>query len=438
MNEHTDREIRVLLLLDESWNDDLYPNNNMTNWFGGFEHIRLFTVSGSSTYPKNDCCDDYFLIGENEMIKSLFGGKKVGHEYRLDKDTAAKEPAFRVDVGENAGIKRIFSCETARLCQDLVWRFGRYDTEKLKDFLGKVKPDVIFSQRRANVKMCRLESTVLKYCDAPMLVYTGDDDYSLRQFSLSPVFWLRRFWVRKWIKKMMKQYRLVYSQSKSQMEEFEKAFGVDTEFLVKCGEFTEDKVHKTVHSPIHLVYAGKLYCNRWRTLKKTADEIAKINHESGNAGFVLDIYTRDRISKKQNRALNDGVNSVIHGAAAPEELAAIYQNSDIALHVEGLDLRNRLLTRHSFSTKVMDCLGSGCALMIFSWKEHSAYRVFSESGAAFTVDSGQRLYEVLSEIRRDSAVITDYANRAFVYGIENHNKKMIQKMLYEDFRKAVN
>ena len=88
--------------------------------------------------------------------------------------------------------------------------------------------------------MCRLEYTISQLTDAPIVAYTGDDEYSLRQKSYSPVFWIRRFWTRAWLKKMIPQYKLFYSQSDRQMKEFQKEFGVKTKFLVKCGTFDEN------------------------------------------------------------------------------------------------------------------------------------------------------------------------------------------------------
>ena len=89
--------------------------------------------------------------------------------------------------------------------------------------------------------------------------------------------------------------------------------------------------------------------------------IKEIN--KGGVKIILDIYTANEITKKINKALNDGVNSFIHAAVSQKELQIIYQNCDIALHVESFDIKNKLLVRMSFSTKIIDCLSSGCAVM---------------------------------------------------------------------------
>lgn len=57
--------------------------------------------------------------------------------------------------------------------------------------------------------------------------------------------------------------------------------------------------------------------------------------------MVLDIYTTNEISPKVLNILNDNKNSFVHKAVSLEELKDIYSNSDIALHVEGFDIKTK-------------------------------------------------------------------------------------------------
>lgn len=429
--------VRILLLLSESWNDKTAPNNNMTNWFKNFSNLEIWTISGSSQIPENQCCEHYFMIGENEMIKSLISPKKAGKYVHLDKSLSEKRQHNKCDISENKRIKQIFSGEPARLIRDCVWRFGRYNLEELKHFIDMSDPDIVFSQRRGSVKMCRLEYIVSQITDAPMIAYTGDDEYSLRQFSVSPFFWGRRFWTRAWLNRMIPKYKLFYCQSDRQMKEFQKKFGIKTKFLVKCGDFREDKIHKDINDPLQVVYAGKLYCNRWKTLKILADIIRKVNAENANIKIQLNIYTADKVCKKQKDALNDGVSSIIQGRVSAIELLSIYDRSDIVLHVEGFDLKNRLLTQDSFSTKVMDCLSSGCAVMALCWEGHAAYQYLKKMDAAITASTTEEIYHKVNELVQNPMLVYQYAKKAYICGKKNHQRQDVQRMLEEDFHKVI-
>ena len=150
--------------------------------------------------------------------------------------------------------------------RDAIWRFGRIDKKKLAEFLENANPDIIFSQRKGNVKMCRLEYEIQKISKAPMVAYTGDNEYLQDGLTGTLIQKLHYLWIRHWLDKMIPTYRLYYSMSEEQMRFYNKKFGINTKFLVKCGEFSEKLIHKTINTPIRLVYAGKLYCGRGATL----------------------------------------------------------------------------------------------------------------------------------------------------------------------------
>ena len=423
--------MKILLLLSESWNDKIYSNNNMTNWFTDFDNIEIRTISGSGIYPYNSICKDYFLISENQMLKSLFTGKKVGEIYNTE-----SQNTFQNEQSETGNKKR-FSCEFFRLCRDFVWRFGRYNYPLLKEFILDFKPDIIFSQRYGDVKMCRMEQIVGKIAKVPMVIYTGDDEFSLNLISYDPFFWIRRFWQRNCLKKQYPSYKLVYSQSKDQMNDLKKAFNSNTKFLVKCADFDINRVHTSVNDPIQIVYGGKFYCNRYKTLGQIANSIRKINKDANKIIMQLNIYTRDKVTSKQNLLLNDGVNSIIHGSVSATEMKEILSKADINLHVESFDKAQRLSTKYSFSTKVMDCLGSGCAVMAVCWEKHAAYQYLKENDAAICANSPKEIYDKLYEISRNPGIVLEYAKKAYDCGTLNHQRENIQKQIYDDFLKVI-
>lgn len=424
--------MKILLLLSESWNDIQSPNNNMTNWFTNFPDAEIRTVSGSSQLPYNHCCKHYFMIGEKAMLKSLWNGKKVGEALHLD-----DYPHYIPTASGTHYTSKLISNNFTRLARDFVWRFGKYDVEGLAKYISDFDPDIVFSQRRGSVKMCQIEKLVASLTDAPMVAYTGDDEYSLHQFSLSPIFWLRRFWTRHALKKRIPHYKLFYSQSERQMREFERDFGVQTKFLVKCGQFDKEKVHTSVHTPVRILYAGKLYCNRWKTLAMLAKAIRQVNQTYDQNVFSLHIYTKDKISKRQSRLLHDGVHSILHGAVAGDKLPELYKNADIALHVEAFDRKNRLLTQDSFSTKAMDCLSGGCAAMVISWNGHAAYQYLKAHDAAFVAASYDEILQMLDQIAKDKSLVTTYAERACQLGIQKHQHRIITEQIKNDFYKVM-
>lgn len=433
--------MRILLLTSEAWNDELYPNNNMSTWFTGFKNVEIANIYSSPGTPVNNCCKKYFQFTEKMMLKSIFSKYKAGKKIVFDdfphtySELNKSEKLSRKEKKLYA-VLRSFSSEAVRLLRDIIWGLGRFNRIELKSFIDEFRPDIIFTQRKASIKMCRIERLVLSLCNAPMVAYTGDDEYSLKQFSLSPFFWIRLFWLRKNLKKNIPNYKIFYCQSGEQMKEFRKDFNSNTKFLVKCGDFSECNVHTSVNNPINIVYAGKLYCNRWKTLSLLADCIRDIN--KNGIKFVLNIYTKDNVTKRQKIRLSDGVNSFIREPVTACELKKIFKKADIALHVEGFDLKNKLLVKYSFSTKIMECLSSGCAVMAICDESQAGYSYLKQENAAFVATNRQEITDILTKISNSPDLIVEFSKSAFNCGIRNHGRDYIQKKLLEDFNYVLN
>ena len=430
------KKIRILVLSDEVWNDKIHGNNVLTNWFEGFEG-EFANVYCSPGKPNNNCCKKYFQITDTMMVKSILGKGTAGESFELNSSVDEN----KLD-GENEN-KKLYSnlksvtTESLRAIRELIWNYGKYDLEGLGNFIADFQPDIIFSPRMATIKILRLEKIVSDIANVPIVAFTGDAEYSMRLFRISPVFWVKKLILRRKLKQMMPNYSMYYTLSDEQKNEYTREFGNKFKILRKCGEFSENsEIIKKINKPIKLVYAGKLYSNRWKTLAEVAKAISLINKTE--LKMSLEIYTNDKVTKYQAKLLDDGVNSSIKKPVSPEELKDIYKKADIALHVESFDLKNRLLTRVSFSTKIIDCLASGCAVMAISWDKHSGYTYLSNEDAAITVGCKDDILKELIRISDNSELILEYSQKAKKCGQRNHQKQDVQKLLYDDFSNICN
>lgn len=425
--------MKILLITDEVWNDKIHGNNILTNWFAGMD-ITIANIYCSPGMPDNTCCSLYFQVTDAMMAKSLLGRKKAGRAFRYEGQENTKQAA----EGEH---KRFYSfmksitTESVRALREWIWLHGKYDEEALLRFISDFKPDLVFSPRYATRKIMKLERLVHQMTDAPFLAFTADDEYTLRQVRISPVYWVRRLLSRRDLKRNTAFYEKYLMFSREQAAFYAKEFGLETECLYKNGDFPKEFTPKEVHQPIRIVYAGKLYCNRWKVLAEIGDVLREINR--GQQRMVLDIYTRDQVSDRQKRRLQDGKNIFLKGAAAPEQLKSIYEAADMALHVESRDRKNRLLTRYSFSTKIIDCLASGCAVMAVCWSGQSGYRYLKDEKAAFCADSHEELQEILHKIVEMPVLVQEFQKNAWKCGIMHHEREAQQEHLLELFNEII-
>lgn len=438
-----DKKVRILIISAEVWRDDTNGGNVLSNIFKntGYEFAQIYCNPGN---PSNHLCKLYYQMTDSMMIKSILwktnpGLKLEFQEYPSNCKENKDDRNITVTAeGENRKLYNFFRdhrLEIFYVIRSLIWKIAQWNTSEFKDFIVQYNPDLIFAPCYASHELLAIDRAVKDICKVPMISYISDDNYGLKQFRLSPVYWINRLILRKNMRKTFKQYALIYTMTKEQKDEYEKLLHCKMKILRKSGDFSSVKKKITLNQPIRLIYAGGIYCGRWKTLAKIAAVLKNINKDS--VKIVLDIYTGNRLTNKQEKILNDGVNSVVHDSISQTELKKRYAASDIALHVESFDLKYKLLTRLSFSTKIIDCLMSGCAVMAICWRKHSGYIYLKENDIAICIDDERKIDYTLKKILLDPNILIDYANKALKFGIEHHQYEDIKRTFMKDLESFV-
>ena len=166
-------------------------------------------------------------------------------------------------------------------------------------------------------------------------------------------------------------------------------------------------------------------------LGKLAGAIKKLN--DGEIKAQLHIYSGSNLKQNQKRKLHDGRNSFLHHAIPYRELLERYRESDVAVHVESFDLKNRLLTRLSFSTKIIDCMNSGCAILAIGPETQGGIAYLKENDAAVCINRMKEIDSVIGELMNDTGRIKEYSQKASQLGQKNHVKETIEKQIRQDF-----
>lgn len=430
--------MKILLITDEEWNDAIYGNNVLTNWFEGLD-AELAQIYCSPGLPYNHICDRYFQITDAQMVRSLYTGKRAGgivQKPSLESDVKqSKVNAQR--AGSYKWLKQLslYVHTPMMMVRDAIWRLGRYDKKALKQFVDDFKPDVVFCPRMFTPKLRRLEKIVSTMTNAPFVAFTADNEASLNCYSWSPLFWFRRLAIHYSFKKHVSLYRHYFMFSEDQAKEYHLQYGLPTSCLYKCGAFTEKFESKTVKRPIRMIYAGRLYCNRWKTLAAIGEALEELNQDE--VKMMLDVYTADVLTRKQKKVLGQFKHLHVHSPITPAQLTEEYKKADIALHVESFDKEFRLATRYSFSTKIIDLMASSCAIMAICWDKHAGYQYLKQHDAAFCISSYDDILPMVEKICGEPTLISEYAEKAWKCGQENHTSEIIRRQIKDAFEKVI-
>lgn len=418
--------MKILIISIETWRDDTNGGNVLSNLFENFD-ADFAQIYCSSGLPENKICRNYYQMTDAMALQNILKKKKMGRIVTMKEYIDPLTTDMNIRKIKNKG-----NFEILRIMRQIVWGLSDYKNKELIQFILEFNPDVIFAPCYGATYMLSLTRFVAEITKKPIISYISDDFYSLRQFKISPIYWFNKFVVRSQVRKTWKYYSLIYTMTDSQKNLMSK-LGKPIKILRKSGNFENYNYQKEIVSPIKIIYAGGIYLNRWKTLVYIAKAIKEINKE--NKKFILDIYTNNTIDKKIYKILNDNENCFFHKAIPFDQLKIEYQKSDIALHVESFDIKNRLNVRMSFSTKIIDCLDSGCAVMAVSDKKQGGFVYLKNEDAAICIDTPKKIKSTLETILDKPSIINVYRKKALECGKRNHRKENNDKELKQDFER---
>lgn len=421
--------MRVLVITRAPWRNDNNTGNTMSNFFGNMKDFEFYNLYFRNKLPQNDIAIKSFAISESQLIKNLLKNSKVGTVVGEQDVSANSEERLYSNAKKHSNTLLMW-------LRDALWTIGRWKSDELIRFLEEVNPDIVFMP----VFNCFYPHKVLKFIKqrtkAKIILFHADDNYTLKQFSLSPLYWLYRFNLRKWVRNSVKISDLNYAISNIQKDEYEKAFNKPFKVLTKGISFDADPGCKDEYNtPLQLVFTGNVITNRWKSLSHIANVLDRINKDKVIA--QLRIYTGNVLSEEMEKALNKGDSSIVMGSVTSDKVKEVQRNADMLVHVEALDLKNKLTVRQSFSTKIVDYLASSRPILVFGPKDVASVDYFVRNGCAIVSDNEDELYNKLLNLMDNSQELNHLAEKAYNFGKENHSKSKIDFMLKEDFRKVV-
>ncbi|MDD3416051.1 MAG: glycosyltransferase [Lachnospiraceae bacterium] len=408
----------------------------MNNFFEGMNGVVFAHIYNSDSMPINNVCNRYFQISERESFKSFFTRKKVGRELTNDRINRLKTDGT-LTISNTSSISKLLRWvknvrpEFLISIKLLLRRYCNWRTPELNKFILDFNPDVIYAPCYASPFQLALTRHVKKLTGKKMISWSADDNYSLRQLSFSPFYWINRFWNRHCLRKTYPCYDEFYSISEDEINEMSPIVGKQMKVLRKGVVVPESFTPREVHTPVKFIYAGGLYCNRFKSLIKVANAIQKLNMDCIKA--ELHIYTGSKMEGRSEELLNDGRNSFVHGLVTPEQLTKLYLDSDVAIHCESFDIKYRLMTRLSFSTKIIDCFQSGCAILAIAWSNHTGLKYLQKEDAAICVSDVNDIESTIAHIVEHPELIKEYARKAYECEKRNHRIEDVQKTLYDSF-----
>lgn len=421
--------MRILVISNTPWSNDNSFGNSFSNIFEGISDIEVANIACRPGHPTSYLVKKYFQITEKSLIKNLKNksypsGKEIPIEKKSE-NSVFSENLKGMTFGRQKRWQILF------WARDLIWKLGRWKSQALVDFIDDFKPDIIFQPVYYSSFINDIVDFVKKHTGVPMLGYISDDCYTLKQFSLSPLYWIDRLYKRRKVKRTIEQCEILYVISDVQKKEYEKIFTPPCKVLTKCADFSDDKKpeFKAPENILKIVYAGNISKGRYEILRELAKSIEEIN--GGSKKLQMDIYTLTPLKEKQKTVLStDSVH--LHPSVSYDEIREIQKKSDILLHCEGFSLKEKLAVHQSFSTKIVDYLETNRCILAIGDDYCASIRYFIENDCGATATNKNEIKPCLLDLCNNHDLLKQYADKAWETGKKNHSHIKTKQMVKDD------
>jgi len=422
----------ILVITRNAWNDEISTGNTATNIFSNWDRNNIANLFCRAEKPNNNICNLYYRITESDLIRNIIFKKEVGkiayyNELAKENSKDVEDEKKLYDFFRN---NRFYILIWAR---EVLWYIAKWQNKKLYDFIIDFNPELIYMPVYDSLYMHNILHYVQEVTNAKIVLFTSDDIYSLKRFSVSPLFWINRLIQRRKIRESFKMADIVYSQSEAQILELKKEFGDKFKILRKgVANKTSLPIYNEPGEVIKLVYTGNIIYGRWRTLALLGRAIQSIN--SDKIRIQLYIYSANKLTRKLKKELNIGEHVKFMGAISPEMVHEVQQKADVLVHVEAFDIKNKLAIRHSFSTKIVDYFQNGRCILAIGPQNNNSIQYLAKNDAALVATNKEMIVEKLNKIIENPSIISEYALKSWKCGQNNRQNKTIQNELYGDLK----
>ena len=422
---------RILVFTVPSWNSKTGANS-WASLLEKYNNKYIANICIREEYPDSNVCSRYFVISENRIIKSVFN-RKVKTGYEIDKKSVNNQNAK--DLSEhNVRYQKMTRKRNYffLLVRELIWKFGKWKTKELNEFLDSFKPDIILHSMEGYIHLNRIIEYSIKRTKAKAIGYIWDDNFTYKQSSKIG-YKVYRFFQRKSLKNLANQTQSFFSISEKTKKEADAFFKIDSKILTKPLYSVPTICDDTVTVPIKFIYTGNLLYGRKESLFAFSEVMGQLPQDK----IYCDVYTQTLLSDSEIEFLENN-RCVVHKAISQKEVLKLQRESDVLLFLEALDGPNAKTARLSFSTKITDYLSAGKAIFAIGNGDTAPIEYFLENKSAFVATDKNQLKEMLVNLTDNPEIIKQYAISAKECGIKNHNPEKIQELFDSEISAVLN
>ena len=399
-----------------------------------FKHWDIHSLAQlylTTDIPEFSICNKYFQLHDMDIIKKVLLMKHVQGR-RVTDIELSEIKSFKTKIVNSEVLKllRNNNIPLFQLIRDLLWDIAGYKTRELTNFVDDFNPQIVFFHSSYGAYAFSLVKWICRKRNIPLIMQTTDD-YVSGKLTLDPFFWIQHYRIKNAYKWAVGYSDCIVAIGDKMAKEYRCRFG--GKYFVAMNSMNENPLpeHAHANSTIRFLYAGNLGLNRWKVLSLIGECIEDLHKEEGLNGELI-IYSLAKPGTKALSLLTRLPFSSFRGSLNTNELDCAKARSDILVHVEAFDRKNRFITRLSISTKIPEYLASGRCIFAVGPKDVASMQYLSEYNLGVTVmsDDKANIKKALKEIMIDIHMRDRYAKKGIEVAKMRHDADKTAESIY--------
>lgn len=440
---------KVLVISHNPFSDTQNNGKTLSAFFKGWPKDKIAQLYLTLDKFDTTVCEKFYRITDLDVLKTIFSKKQVGIEYTQTEEEKAADIAIKNGTEKEKLHKNKLYLLIRDLYQkrnpfmycirNLAWKIVKpWKQEKLNKWIDDFNPDVVFFQSSNVYAIFDMVYDICKKRNIPLVMETTDD-YVTSHFSIDPFYWIDHYKMKNRYTKAVKYSSCIFAIGDMMAKEYQERFGGN--FKVAMNSISiKNKVTPYVpkEKEVNFLYAGNLGLNRWKVLHEIGIALKEIVQEN-DIKINFEVYSIERPQKEILKALTIENIMTYKGSLDSEELLKKRNESDILVHVESFDKKNKYITRLSVSTKIPEYLVSKRCILAVGPKNVASIRYIEDNdlGVVITTNQKKQMKEKLIELVTNSTKRTNYANQSLDIIEEKHNAAKTKNLVQLEVKNAV-
>lgn len=419
-NNEINENARILIMSNNSLSSCKNNGKTLSSFFKNLDinSNQIGQIYFSNEVPDSDICFTYYRISDVDVIKSIIKRTEPGQQV-FSNDSALLKNTKDISIN-------LKKSNLVRLVREIMWKTKVNHLNKLYEWLDDFNPNVILFCAGDSLFAYNLYELLKYKYKAGTIIYVTDD-YILSVNSFNLIKHFRRKLVRRKLSISLQTSDQFITISDSMREVYKMVLGKDSIVLSNMTEIkpSKNKCSRNEIEHILLLYAGGFHFNRYKILIKIGKAIDLFNKKNKTSCKLL-ICSNEEPRRSLLNKFNQVISIEFLGSKSSVELAELYNNVDILVHVESFDKKSIEATRLSFSTKITEYLSIGKCILAVGPKEVATIKYLKDQ--AFVIEDSTKIDEEVSALLINDNLRIKITNQLQCLYKKKHNLELnIQK-----------